>query len=575
MAERQRGAIFGGRGRALTMSKMKLRKSLLIGALALAAVAALVYANRLYVLMYSLGWYTDIVNPREANRPVPWQTGPAAPEQALAQRPPNIIVIMADDLGINDVSTHGGGHQAEGVPTPAIDSIARDGVRFDQGYAGSAVCTVSRAALMTGRYPWRFGVEFTPTPGSLARVAGSLYADPNRLYPAIIDQAKASQARDFSDLGMPASERTMAELLKGRGYHNIHIGKWHLGSTAEMRPNNQGFDESLFMESGLYLPEKDPRVVNSKQDFDPIDRFLWPNMRYGVSYNASKWFEPSKYLTDYFTDEAVTAIQRNKHRPFFMYLAHWGVHTPLQASKADYDALANIPDHRRRVYAAMVRSVDRSVGRVLQALRDEGLDSNTIVIFTSDNGAPGYVGIPDLNKPYRGWKLTLFEGGLRVPYVAKWPGRIPAGTQYAAPVSNIDILPTVAAAAGASLPTDRVIDGVNLLPFLAPGGKAQPARSLYWRDGPYRTVQDQGWKLIVSERPKKDWLFNLGDDPTERRNLASLQPQKLAQLKALLATHHADMPPPLWPSFIEMPVLIDKTLDQPQAAGDEFTYWAN
>ena len=506
---------------------------------------------------------------------MPWQTGPAAPAQALAQRPPNIIVIMADDLGINDVSTHGGGHQAEGVPTPAIDSIARDGVRFDQGYAGSAVCTVSRAALMTGRYPWRFGVEFTPTPGSLARVAGSLYADPNRLYPAIIDQAKASQARDFSDLGMPASERTVAELLKGRGYHNIHIGKWHLGSTAEMRPNNQGFDESLFMESGLYLPEKDPRVVNSKQDFDPIDRFLWPNMRYGVSYNAGKWFEPSKYLTDYFTDEAVTAIQRNKHRPFFMYLAHWGVHTPLQASKADYDALANIPDHRRRVYAAMVRSVDRSVGRVLQALRDEGLDSNTIVIFTSDNGAPSYIGIPDLNKPYRGWKLTLFEGGLRVPYVAKWPGRIPAGTQYASPVSNIDILPTVAAAAGASLPTDRVIDGVNLLPFLAPDGKAQPARSLYWRDGPYRTVQDQGWKLIVSERPKKDWLFNLGDDPTERHNLAALQPQKLAQLKALLATHHAGMPPPLWPSFIEMPVLIDKTLDQPQAAGDELTYWAN
>jgi len=557
------------------MSKMKLRKSLLIAVLALAAVAALVYANRLYVLMYSLGWYTDIVNPREANRPVPWQTGPAAPAQALAQRPPNIIVILADDLGINDVSTHGGGHQAEGVPTPAIDSIARDGVRFDQGYAGSAVCTVSRAALMTGRYPWRFGVEFTPTPGSLARVAGSLYADPNRLHPTIIDQAKASQARDFSDLGMPASERTVAELLKGRGYHNIHIGKWHLGSTPEMRPNNQGFDESLFMESGLYLPEKDPRVVNSKQDFDPIDRFLWPNMRYGVSYNAGKWFEPSKYLTDYFTDEAVTAIQRNKHRPFFMYLAHWGVHTPLQASKADYDALANIPDHRRRVYAAMVRSVDRSVGRVLQALRDEGLDSNTIVIFTSDNGAPGYVGIPDLNKPFRGWKLTLFEGGLRVPYVAKWPGHIPAGTQYAAPVSNIDILPTVAAAAGVSLPTDRVIDGVNLLPFLAPGGKAQPARSLYWRDGPYRTVQDQGWKLIVSERPKKDWLFNLGDDPTERRNLAALQPQKLAQLKALLATHHAGMPPPLWPSFIEMPVLIDKTLDQPQAPGDEFTYWAN
>ena len=477
-------------------------------------------------------------------------------------------IILCDDLGYGDL-------ESPAVNTPNLQRLAAEGARLSHFYASSSVCSPSRAGLLTGRYPWRFGVEFTPTPGPMARVAGALYADPDRLNPVVIDQEKASASKDFNDLGMPPSEQTMAELLKPRGYHTIHIGKWHLGSTPEMRPNNQGFDESLFMESGLYLPEKDPRVVNSKQDFDPIDKFLWPNMRFGVSFNAGKWFEPSKYLTDYFTDEAVSAIKKNKNQPFFMFLAHWGVHTPLQASKEDYDALANIPDHRRRVYAAMIRSVDRSVGRVLQTLRDEGLEENTIVIFTSDNGAPGYIGIPDVNRPYRGWKLTQFQGGLRVPYVAKWPGHIVTGTQYQQPVSNIDILPTVVAAAGGKLPSDRPIDGVNLLPYLGKDASMQPQRALFWRDGPYRAVQENAWKLIVSEQPKKDWLFNLKDDPTEKINLAAQQPEKLAQMKATLTAHHAQMPAPLWPSFIQFPIAIDKTLNQKQTAQDEYTYWYN
>jgi len=554
---------------------LKTHYKLGLGALALLVLGAVAYGNRLHLLQYSLGWYTDIVHPRSAYQETPWMPGPQQPAAPLAQRPPNIIVILADDLGINDVSMNGGGHTAEGVPTPNIDAIARDGVRFDQGYAGSAVCTVSRAALMTGRYPWRFGVEFTPTPGAMARVAGELYADPNRARRVLIDKVAAKDAKDFNDLGMPPSEVTMAEALKARGYHTMHVGKWHLGSTPEMRPGNQGFDESVFMESGLYLPQNDPRVVNSKQDFDPIDKFLWPNMRFGVSYNGGKWFEPNKYMTDYFTDQAVTAIQRNKHRPFFLYLAHWGVHTPLQASKEDYDALANIPDHRRRVYAAMVRSIDRSVGRVLQTLKEQGLDQNTLVIFTSDNGAPGYIGIPDVNRPYRGWKLTFFEGGLRVPYVAKWPGHIAPGTQYAQPITNIDMMPTVVAAAGGKMPTDRPIDGVNLLPFLESKQQTQAARTLFWRDGPYRALRHHQWKLISAELPAKDWLFNLATDPTEKVNLAATEPQKLAELKAELAAHHANMPPPRWASFIKMPVSIDKTLDQPEAPGDEYTYWSN
>jgi uncharacterized sulfatase len=416
----------------------------------------------------------------------------------------------------------------------------------------------------------------------MARVAGQLYANPDRLHPVRIDQEKARASRDFNDLGMPESEQTLAEVLKARGYHNVHIGKWHLGSTPAMRPNNQGFDESLFMESGLFLPENHPQAVNSKQDFDPIDKFLWPNMRWGVSYNGGKWFEPARYLTDYFTDEAVSVIRRNRNRPFFLFLAHWGVHTPLQAEKSDYDALAGIADHRLRVYASMVRSIDRSVARVLATLREEGLEENTIVVFTSDNGAPGYIGLPEVNKPYRGWKLTLFEGGVRVPYVAKWPAGIAAGQQYKAPVSNIDLLPTIAAAAGAALPADRPIDGVNLLPYLSAkpatstaAGPAQAARPLFWRDGDYRSVQHDGWKLISAHRPRKEWLFDLNADPTERNNLAAREPERLAKLRTLLTEHHAGLPAPLWPSFIEMPVLIDKTLDQKETPDDEYTYWVN
>ncbi len=559
---------------------MKLPRKPYIALGLLMVLLSLGYMNRLYLLQYSLGWYTDWAHPRSAPQDIAWTAGPPSAQVPPAQRPPNIIVILADDLGINDVSLHGGGHGGEGVPTPHIDAIAKAGVRFDQAYAGSAVCTVSRAALLTGRYPWRFGVEFTPTPGALARVAGTLYTDPSKIHPVLVDHEKAKATASFDELGMPASERTVAELLKDRGYHNVHIGKWHLGSTPEMRPNNQGFDESLFMESGLYLPEKDPRAVNSKQDFDPIDRFLWPNMRFGVSYNGGKWFEPKRYLTDYFTDEAVKVIGQNQNRPFFLYLAHWGVHTPLQASKEDYDALPQIKDHRRRVYGAMIRSVDRSVGRVMQALKDNGLDQNTLVIFSSDNGAPGYIGIPDVNLPYRGWKLTFFEGGLRVPTALQWPAQIAAGQQFAQATSHIDITPTVVAAAGGMMPTDRPIDGVNLLNALQhtsgkSAAKALADRPLFWRDGGLRAVQVAHWKLIESAKPAKDFLFDLKSDPTEKKNLADTQPAKLASLKALLAAHHKGMPEPLWPSFIEMPIMIDKTLNLPQNKDDEYTYWYN
>lgn len=547
------------------------RRRLAWALLALALLLGLAWSQRITVLKYSLGWLTDWQHPRGPERPVPWQSGPTTGGDP-AKRPPNIIVILADDLGINDVTTHGGGHRDWGLDTPHIDRLAREGVRFDQGYANSAVCTVSRAALLTGRYPWRFGVEFTPTPGALARVAGELYPyEP----PALIDRAVARRTPPFNDLGMPASEITLAEVLKARGYHTVHIGKWHLGSTPAMRPNNQGFDETLFMESGLYLREDDPRVVNSYQPFDPIDNFLWPNMRLAVSYNGGDWFEPGNYLTDYFTDQALLSIERNRHRPFLLYLAHWGVHAPLQASRTDYDALAQIPNHRERVYAAMIRSIDRSVGRVLQQLDALGLADNTLVVFSSDNGAPGYIGIPSVNQPYRGWKLSFFEGGIRVPYVARWPARIPAGQRVAEPVTGMDIFATAAAAASAALPTDRVIDGIDWMPAVGGDGRTLAQRTLHWRDGPYRALRQGSDKLIAAHRPARDWLFDLRSDPTERDDRAGREGVTLQRLKAEMTRHHQGLPAPLWQSFLEVPVFIDKTLDQPHGPDDTHTYWVN
>ena len=242
----------------------------------------------------------------------------------------------------------------------------------------------------------------------------------------------------FEAQGLPGEEVTVAELLKDAGYHTIHIGKWHLGRSEESRPTAQGFDESLLMASGLYLPEDDPDVVNAKLDFDPIDKFLWARMQYAASYNNGDWFEPGGYLTDYWTDEASKVIEANRDRPFFLYLAHWGVHTPLQATREDYEAVGDIQPERLRVYAAMIRALDRSVGRIMDKLEEEGLSDNTVIVFTSDNGGAGYIGLPEVNAPYRGWKITLFEGGIRVPMFVSWPGKIPAGTQIDTPVARPD-----------------------------------------------------------------------------------------------------------------------------------------
>jgi len=508
-------------------------------------------------------------------RDVTWEAGPAEAAAPPGERPPNVILILADDLGWNDLSFRGGGLGAGQVKTPRIDSLAQEGVSFMAGYAANASCAPSRAALLTGRYPTRSGYEFTPAGVPFMR--GVALFNRNEVPPPIYHDEIADTYPPREEQGLPPSEITLAELLQERGYRTLHFGKWHLGEVEKFRPEAQGFDESLGFYSGasMFLPEDHPDVVNSKQDFDPIDRFLWANLPFAVRKNGSEPFAPSGYLTDYLADEAVKAIEANRNRPFFMYLAFNAPHTPLQALQSDYDALPGVASHTERVYGAMMLSLDRAVGRVLDALAAHGLEENTLVFFTSDNGGANYVGLPDLNRPFRGWKLTFFEGGVHMPFFLRWPKALPRGVEYAAPVAGFDVFATAAAAAGAKLPADRVIDGVDLVPFVTGAQGGRPHDALFWRSGHYRVVRAGDWKLQLSKRPDKAWLFDLASDPTERVNLAEREPARVAELTALLDAHDATQAAPLWPSLLEAAVRIDPPLGVESRPDDEYVYWAN
>jgi arylsulfatase A-like enzyme len=223
----------------------------------------------------------------------------------------------------------------------------------------------------------------------------------------------------------------------------------------------------------------------------------------------------------------------------------------------------------------MIRALDRNVGRVLEALKAQGLAEDTLVVFTSDNGAAHYIGLDDLNRPYRGWKATFFEGGVHVPFFMSWPGTLPQGVTYDQPVSHFDIFATAAGAAGAAVPADRVVDGVDLVPYVTGAKGGRPHDALFWRSGPYRVVQAGDWKLQVTERPLQDWLYDLKADPGEKNNLAAAQPDRVRELKALLAAWEKEQAPPLWPALIEAPVTIDKPLGVPQSKDDVYVYWSN
>ena len=532
-------------------------------------------------IWFSQNWYKmpkyigDIKNPTYENIQINWEDGP----KTRTSSKPNIIIILVDDLGFNQISSYGGGMANGQFKTPNIDKLANDGVLCTNGYSSSPVCSPSRASLLTGRFATRFGYEFTPTTSSMMK-AISVFSKKNGIADGIYYDNREENIIAIDQMGIPQSEKTIPEMLKPEGYHNIHIGKWHLGHGKDFLPRKHGFDESLRMDQGsLFLPENDKNVINAKLDFDPIDKVLWGNLPYAVNFNEGPRMNPDGHLTDYLTDEAVKVIEKNKNRPFFLYLAYWAVHSPLQAKKEDYEKLSFIKNHEERVLASMVMTVDRGVGKIRDVLKENNMDDNTIIIFTSDNGAPGYIGLPDLNKPYRGWKLTHFEGGVHVPFIVSYPNKIPKGSAYNGRVSNLDIFSTAASLAGIDINRNDLqqiqFDGVNILPYLSGEKEGEPDRVLFNKSGDYSFLIKDGWKLQVDLIQNKKWLYNLNEDPTEQINLIESYPEKLNELGKILNKKLSEQVKPIWPSLLDWPIFIDKTLDENVIKNDEYIFWAN
>ena len=532
-------------------------------------------------IWFSQNWYkmpkyiSNFTNSTYENVAIEWENGPISRTNSK----PNIIVVLIDDLGFNQISSYGGGMANGKFKTPNIDKLASDGVLCTNGYSSSPVCSPSRASLLTGRFATRFGYEFTPTTSSMMK-AISIFSKKNEVVDGIYHNDRSENIIDIEQMGIPQSERTIAEMLKPEGYHNIHIGKWHLGHAKDFLPRRHGFDESLRIDQGsLFLPEDDENVINAKLDFDPIDKVLWGNLPYAVNFNEGPRMNPDGHLTDYLTDEAVKVIEKNKNRPFFLYLAYWAVHSPLQAKKEDYEKLSFIENHEERVLASMVMTVDRGVGKIRDILKKNKIDDNTIIIFTSDNGAPGYIGLPDLNKPYRGWKLTHFEGGVHVPFIVSYPNKISKGRTYKGRVSNLDIFSTVASVAGVDMTRndlkDIAFDGANLIPYLSGENEGEPERILFNKSGDYSFLIKEGWKLQVDLVQNKKWLYNLNEDPTEQLNLSESNFTKLNELEEILNNKLSEQVKPIWPSLLDWPIFIDKTLDDKVKKNDEYIFWAN
>ena len=429
-------------------------------------------------------------------------------------RRPNIIVILADDLGYADIGCHG----CKDIPTPHIDALAKDGVRCTSGYAAAPVGAPTRAALFTGRYPQRFGHEFNPP------------RDPKEAY------------------GLTLSEKTLANMLKDAGYATGLVGKWHLGSDAKFHPLQRGFQEFFGFLDGAHYYLKGDNTLSSTIDLGTSKP--WPN---GIM-RGTKLVEEKEYLTDAFTREAVAFVDAHGKDPFFLCLSYNAPHTPLEAPEKYLRRVIGVTggDQRRRVYAAMIAALDDGVGAVVAKVKEKGLDKDTLIFFLSDNGGiTGYLS-PSSNAPFLGTKSELLEGGIRVPYLVKWPGRLPAGTVYDKPVSVLDILPTALAAAGTDAGKGRALDGVDLSPYFSGKNTGAPHEMLFWRFGPSWAVCFGSYKLLqVNKEPLQ--LFDLTSDSREARDLAKEKPELVKRLTDDWKKWDAQLVKPAWSRPLDPP----------------------
>jgi len=399
---------------------------------------------------------------------------------------PNVIIIMADDLGYHDLGFQG----AENIKTPNLDRLAAGGVICSDGHVAASVCSPSRAGMITGRYQQRFGHEANCPP---------------------------------TGKGMDVTERTLGQTMKALGYHTAIFGKWHLGDRPEFYPNVRGFDEFWGLREGsrgYWYKESEAKNDNP----------------HNIEHNG-KQVAFEGHLTDRLGDRAVEYIERYHDEPFFIYLSFTAPHGPLQSKPEDREALGGGNN-----YEGLVYGMDRNVGKVMDALKAYKLDKNTLIWFLSDNG--GIAGASS-NLPLGGRKGTKFEGGQRVPFVVSFPGRIPAGSRYDNMVSSLDIYPTSVLAAGGSLNQPKALDGGDLMPYLTSKKKGIPHEQLFWRKLECAAMREGSWKLIRVDKLGYG-LFNLDKDISESDNLAERMPERVGEMKKKLEAWETNLTEPWW-----------------------------
>lgn len=420
-----------------------------------------------------------------------------------AQEKPNIVLLFSDDAGYADFGFQG----SKTMKTPNLDALAKRGVKFKQGYVSDPTCGPSRAGLITGRYQQRFGYEENNVPGFMSE----------------------NSAADGIEMGLPLDQKTIGDYLQSRGYKTAFYGKWHLGGADRFHPTKRGFDEFYGFRGGArdYFPyESTPREVQNK-----------------LEEGFGHFEEHEGYLTDVLADKAVQFIEQNKAEPFFVFLSFNAVHTPMDAKPEDLKQFPNLSGNRQKV-AAMTLALDRASGQVLDKLAELGLDKNTLVVFTNDNGGPTDKNASS-NYPLSGTKSNHLEGGIRVPFLMSWPGVIKENTNYPHPISTMDLLPTFFAAAKGNVDTLLDLDGVNLLPYVRGKNQARPHQRLFWKKDARAVVRDGDWKLIrYPDRPAE--LYNIADDERELNNLAALYPEKVRKMYKLIFQWESTLERPRW-----------------------------
>jgi arylsulfatase A-like enzyme len=418
-----------------------------------------------------------------------------------AEARPNILLIVADDLGYADVGFHG----CKDIPTPHLDALAKQSVRCTSGYVTHPFCSPTRAGLMTGRYQQRFGHENNP-----------------------------AWLPDDNKVGLPLSQTTLPQVLKTAGYITGAVGKWHLGAHPAFHPNKRGFDEYFGMLGGghIYLPGGKGGVEYNI----PLDRNGSPETL-------------KEHLSTVLSREASAYLSRHKARPWFLYLAFNAPHTPLQVTEAQLARVKGIADETRRNYAALVVSLDDAIGGILKTLRETGQEDNTLIFFFSDNGGPISVTHSE-NTPLRGAKGSVFEGGMRVPFLVSWPAKLPKGKDFPHPVSSLDVFATAAVLTGAKVPASHQLEGTNILPYLSGEKSGAPHERLFWRTGGGAAwaVREGRYKLLSATNEEKEQLFDLEADLSESTDLAASKPEIAARLKAAYGHWNKDNVAPLFQS---------------------------